>query len=250
MELRVEELAAQSGVGVDTIRFYQSRGLLPAPERIGRIAVYDDTHLERLRRIKELKQQGFKLAQIERVLEQSPGEEPELLAALIETKVGGRTWSRTELAAEAGVPELLIRAAESAGLLECMEIDGEERFGDADIEMARAGKAVLDLGFPLHAILQQSIAHARHIDATCDAAIELFDAHIRKSGATADDDRAITEVFQQLLPQVTRLVALHFQRTLVGRALRRLESKHEGDAFRAAVAATAAQTLEIDVTWR
>jgi DNA-binding transcriptional MerR regulator len=250
MELRVEELAAQSGVRVDTVRFYQSKGLLPAPERVGRIEVYDDTHLERLRRIKELQQQGFTLAQIERVLERSAGDAPELLAALIEKKVGGRTWSRSELAAEAGVPEVLIRAAESAGLLEPMLVDGEERFGDSDVEMARAGKAILDLGFPLHVILEESIAHARHIDATCDTAIELFDAHIRKSGPTASDDRAITEVFQQLLPQVTRLVALHFQRTLVGRALRRLESKHESDAFRAAVAATAAQTLEVDVTWR
>jgi hypothetical protein len=33
---RVEELAAATGVGVDTIRFYQGRGLLDAPERRGR----------------------------------------------------------------------------------------------------------------------------------------------------------------------------------------------------------------------
>ena len=39
MEYRVEELAATAGVRVDTVRFYQSRGLLPAPVRVGRIAV-------------------------------------------------------------------------------------------------------------------------------------------------------------------------------------------------------------------
>ena len=56
MEFRVEELAARSGVRVDTLRFYQARGLLPAPERVGRVAVYGDEHLARVRRIKELQQ--------------------------------------------------------------------------------------------------------------------------------------------------------------------------------------------------
>jgi len=250
MQYRIEDLATHSGVRVDTLRFYQARGLLPAPKRVGRVAIYGDDHLARVRRIKELQQQGFTLAQIRKVLERLAGQAPELLAALVEEKVGARALSREELAAEAGVPDRLIRAAESAGLIEPVDVDGEERFGEADLEMARAGKAILDLGFPLHAILQQSIAHARHIEETCDAGIELFDTHVRKSGSTANDDGAITEVFQQLLPQVTRLVALHFQRTLVNRALHRLETKEEREAFRAAMAATEAKSLEVDVAWR
>jgi len=250
MEYRVEELAAHSGVRVDTLRFYQARGLLQAPRRVGRVAVYGDGHLARLRRIKELQHQGFSLAQIEQVLERSAGEAPELLAALVETSVGARTLTREQLAAEAGVPEVLIRAAEAAGLMAPMQADGEDRFSEADLEMARAGKIIIDLGFPLHAILEQSITHARSVEQTCDAAIDLFDAHIRKSGPAANDDRAITEIFQRLLPQVTRLVALHFQRTLVNRAVERLDSKEERDALRAAVAATATQQLEVDVAWR
>jgi len=250
MEYRVEELAAHSGVRVDTLRFYQGRGLLPAPKRVGRIAVYGDDHLARVRRIKELQQQGFTLAQIQQVIEQPAGRAPELLAALVEESVGARTLSRQEFAAESGVPELLIRAAESAGLMAPVTVDGEERFGEADLEMARAGKAILDLGFPLHAILQPAIAHARYVEETCDNAIELFDAYVRKSGPAANDDGAITAVFQDLLPQVTRLVALHFQHSLVSRALRRLKTKEEREAFRAAIAATEAQSLEVDVTWR
>ena len=49
MEYRVEELAKASGLPVDTIRFYQGKGLLPAPRRLGRLAVYGDAHLERLK---------------------------------------------------------------------------------------------------------------------------------------------------------------------------------------------------------
>jgi len=94
MEYRVEQLAAAAQIPVDTLRFYQARGLLPAPRREGRIAVYEDLHLERLTRIRTLQQQGFSLSQIQRVLEQPAGgsEEP-LLTALLEESVGERTLS-------------------------------------------------------------------------------------------------------------------------------------------------------------
>ncbi|MFQ5415721.1 MAG: MerR family transcriptional regulator [Myxococcota bacterium] len=164
MEYRVEELSARSGVRVDTLRFYQARGLLPAPTRVGRLALYGEDHLTRLRRIRELQQQGFSLAQIQQVLDKAGSEAPELLAALVEQRVGTRELSREELAAEAGVPEVLIRAAESAGLMAPLDVGGEPRFSESDLEMARAGKTILGLGFPLHVILERSIAHARHIE--------------------------------------------------------------------------------------
>ena len=84
MEYRVEALAAAAGIAVDTLRFYQTRGLLPKPGRRGRVAIYGPGHLQRLRRIRSLVEQGFSLAQIGRVLEgdeQGPAAEP-LLAAL------------------------------------------------------------------------------------------------------------------------------------------------------------------------
>ena len=69
MELRVAELADAAGVGVDTVRFYQSRSLIPAPTRRGRFAIYSEEHLERIRRIRELLDGGFSLAQIHRLLD-------------------------------------------------------------------------------------------------------------------------------------------------------------------------------------
>ncbi|HLW16141.1 MAG TPA: MerR family transcriptional regulator, partial [Actinomycetota bacterium] len=44
---RVEQLAAACDVSVDTIRYYQSKGLLPPPKREGRVAIYDREHLQR-----------------------------------------------------------------------------------------------------------------------------------------------------------------------------------------------------------
>ena len=60
-EWRVEELATEADVSVDTIRFYQKRQLLPPPRRAGRIAWYGGDHVERLQRIKDLQRQGFSL---------------------------------------------------------------------------------------------------------------------------------------------------------------------------------------------
>lgn len=251
MEYRVEELAAAAGIRVDTIRFYQGRGLLAPPRREGRVAVYDDDHLARLRRIRDLQHRGFTLAQIRKVLaEPDPSEAAPLLAALARERVGGRTLTRAELAAEAGVPEVLLRAAENAGLVEPLVVNGEERFGEADLEMARAGLALLEAGFPLQTLLGHAVSHAGHVQELCDAAIDLFDDHVRKSGPAADDTEAITAVFRALLPQVTRLVAVHFQRTLVNRALNRLRGRGERDALEAALAATDQARLEVEVAWR
>jgi DNA-binding transcriptional MerR regulator len=251
MEYRVEELAGAAGIGVDTLRFYQSRGLLPAPHRRGRTAIYEDTHLDRLQEIRALQRQGFSLAQIQRLSDRPDSTAAEnsdaLLSALRAERAGARTLSRTELAAESGVPEALIRSAESAGLIQPLRVAGEERFSESDLELARAGLRILGAGLPLDELLAQALKHARNVRDVCDAAIELFDRHVRKNGPAAEDPEAISRIFRELLPQVTRVVALHFQRTLVQRALERAEA---GDPLVSALAATETERLQVDVSWR
>jgi DNA-binding transcriptional MerR regulator len=68
MEMRVEQLSARADVTVDTIRYYQSKGLLDPPRREGRVAWYGDRHLERLSRIRSLQGRGFTLATIVRLV--------------------------------------------------------------------------------------------------------------------------------------------------------------------------------------
>jgi DNA-binding transcriptional MerR regulator len=234
---------------VDTIRFYQFRGLLPRPRREGRIAFYDDAHLKRLRRIRELVEQGFTLAQIKRLVEgESDAEDRPLLEALVEEHVGERTFSRSQLAAEAGIPEELIGAAEASGLVQPLQVEGEERFSAADRDMARSALRILNAGFPLDELLVLAGQHARSVQEVAERAIDLFDDHVRKPSAARGDTREVTETFRDLLPQLTRLVALHFQRTLVSRALQRLAGRGEDGDLRAALAATESSNLEI--TWR
>ena len=64
----MDELAARTGMTVRTVRFYASEGLLPPPQRRGRIAYYDNRHRMRLDLIRTLQEHGYTLAAIERVL--------------------------------------------------------------------------------------------------------------------------------------------------------------------------------------
>lgn len=252
MEHRIEELSARSGVRVDTIRFYQGRGLLPPPRREGRIALYGEVHLERLRRIRTLLADGLSLHLIRRVLEaeaHAARDREPLLAALVAEQVGARTLTRAELAAEAGIPEALIGAAQAAGLVQPLRVGDEERFSQADLDMARAGLALLGAGVPLDELIALAVRHAHATRELAETAIALFDRHVRRGG---DGERAdvetVTARFRELLPQATKLVALFFQRTLVSRALERLEGAGEDDALRAAIAAT--ESARLEVRWK
>jgi len=56
---RIDELARVSGVTTRNIRAYQERGLLPPPRRVGRVALFDDTHLARLKIISSMLERGY-----------------------------------------------------------------------------------------------------------------------------------------------------------------------------------------------
>src|ERR1700733_6164887 len=120
MEMRVEQLSGQTGVPVDTIRYYQSKGLLDPPRRQGRVAWYDDGHLERLARIRSLQQRGFTLATIARLLSGELDAADEALVG--ELSGASRTLGGLESGADrapaernGGHPEGSIRAAEVDG---------------------------------------------------------------------------------------------------------------------------------------
>src|ERR1700744_6123877 len=73
-ELTVDELAARTGLTVRTVRFYAAEGLLPPPERRGRVAYYDSRHRMRLDLVRTLQEHGYTLAAIERVLARIPSD--------------------------------------------------------------------------------------------------------------------------------------------------------------------------------
>lgn len=66
--LTIAGLASAAEVGVETVRYYQRRGILETPERGdgagGAIRRYDESHVRRLRFIRAAQAAGFTLEQI------------------------------------------------------------------------------------------------------------------------------------------------------------------------------------------
>jgi DNA-binding transcriptional MerR regulator len=63
-EYRIDELAQLTGTSVRNIRYYQDNRMLPPPRRVGRVGLYDDAHLARLRLITRLLDRGYTAANI------------------------------------------------------------------------------------------------------------------------------------------------------------------------------------------
>ncbi len=69
MMLTIGKLAAAGGVGVETIRFYQRKGLLDQPTRDGGIRRYGTDDVRRLQFIRQAQAAGFTLAEIKELLD-------------------------------------------------------------------------------------------------------------------------------------------------------------------------------------
>jgi DNA-binding transcriptional MerR regulator len=255
--MRVEQLSHQSGVSVDTIRYYQSKGLLDPPRREGRVAWYDGSHLDRLARVRVLQQHGFSLATIARVVNGDLDAADEALlveltgAASPPTGRSGAVPSRAdeqpvsftldELASRTGVPLALLKAVEAEGLLIPRWIGGHERYTEEDVDACRAGLVLLEHGIPLSVLLEEACNHREATDSLARVAVELFSDYVRAplregaDGSGAGDVTGLVEAYSALLPAVTTLVGYHFTRTLLKAALEHVERTGD-DAERRAVA--------------
>src|SRR6476619_6676074 len=67
--MRVGEVAERAGVNVETLRYYERRGLLPEPDRgPSGHRRYDEETVRFLRAVKEAQAVGFTLGEIEELL--------------------------------------------------------------------------------------------------------------------------------------------------------------------------------------
>jgi DNA-binding transcriptional MerR regulator len=65
----IDEVARLGGSTVRNVRAYQERGILPPPIRHGRVGLYNDDHLARLRVINDLLSRGYSIANISELLQ-------------------------------------------------------------------------------------------------------------------------------------------------------------------------------------
>lgn len=157
-EYRIDELARQAGTTVRNVRVYQDRGLLAPPRRDGRVGIYDDAHLGRLRLIGQLLKRGYTFANIGELLAtwERGGDLTDIFD--LESAVGD-PWSdeiaeyitADELHALFGdeVTELTLARALKLGLIEA---DGD-RYRVPSPRLLQAGVELVAIGMPLADVL-------------------------------------------------------------------------------------------------
>jgi len=230
MEYRIEQLARSAGVAVDTIRFYQGKGLLESPRREGRVTWYAESHLDRLRRIKELQQQGFTLTVIQRFLTGELEPSDEALVAAVTRPPAPQTLTLAELAERSGVAEPLLASLQQAGLLVPVEGGEEPLYPADDLDAIAAGMKLIAAGVPLGALLELGKDYSAAVDRTARKAVDLFDRHVREriqaeGGATEAAERRLLATFNELLEASSTLVRHHFERTVLRAAREHIEKR-------------------------
>ena len=85
--LTIARLAAAAGVGVETVRFYQRKGLIETPARNGGIRRYGASDLRRLRFIRQAQSAGFTLEEIRELLDLDSSEDRPRVRALAKARI-------------------------------------------------------------------------------------------------------------------------------------------------------------------
>src|SRR6476659_4044667 len=99
--MRIGEVAERAGVNVETLRYYERRGLLPEPARGPRgHRRYDEEAVRFVRAVKEAQGLGFTLTEIEEYLRlaRRSGAAPDALRVRLATKIASLHRVRDDLA--------------------------------------------------------------------------------------------------------------------------------------------------------
>lgn len=87
-EMTIGQVAEAAGVGVETIRFYHQRKLLPLPAtKRGAFRVYQEEHAARIRFIKRAQELGFTLKEVQDLLRLNDGTGHRQARALAQAKL-------------------------------------------------------------------------------------------------------------------------------------------------------------------
>ena len=226
---RIDDLAREGGSTVRNVRAYQDRGLLPPPHRAGRVALYDDSHLARLRIIGSLLDRGFSLGNI--------GE-------LIDSWHGGRdlgdllglgqqiTGPYSDEVADRGTPQEIFEryglpvddpdAAVQALEFGLVEIDGDQLRVPSP-RLLRAGLELHRAGVPFGELFAELRRLRSDVDAIAERFVRLivanvFEPHIVDGLPAPEKAAELSEALGRIRPLATTVVNVELARALQARS--------------------------------
>jgi DNA-binding transcriptional MerR regulator len=234
-EYRVDELAQAAQTTVRNVRAYQDQGLLPPPQRRGRVGIYSGEHLARLQLIGQLLERGYSIASIRELFEAwAQGRD---LAQVLGLEQAIQGPNQPEQAARLEFAELqalfgdnlddqVLERAQALGLLEFagdhLRIPSPKLFA-AGVELYRAG-------IPLPALLDELAAIRGHVQQVSTGIVQmiakqLVNPLLHSSLPHADDLERLSAQLLQLRPLVEQVVTAELARGLPEAANRELSER-------------------------
>lgn len=230
--LTIDELSAKAGTTVRTTRYYASLGLIPPPERRGRVAYYGDVHLARLEMVRALQDHGFTLQAIERYVTSLPPEATTEELALQRAMLTSWTTqpperlTRRQLDKRAG---RVLSDDQVAVLLELQAVvlddDGTHFLVHPGLPLALE---MFDLDLPVESMVQATAAIDRHMRSLADELTEILRTQVvrpfRAEQHTPEEAARMERTVSSLRRVTLEAVVVGFQRAaneVIQRSLRR-----------------------------
>lgn len=211
-EYRIDDLARLAGTTTRNIRVYRDRGLLPPPLRVGRIALFNDTHLTRLRLITSMLDRGYNIAHVREML--SAWEEGKNLGDVLglETAIVG-TWTteKPETVSLADAQRLVddADAFERLVALQVIRIDGTQATITRP-KLIEAFNEIRGYGVKLDKLIDLHEQIVPEIDKISDMLVRAGAEHVLdriKPGEPLPADAEIAELITMLVRFRTQAVA-------------------------------------------
>ncbi|WP_238338862.1 MerR family transcriptional regulator [Pseudomonas berkeleyensis] len=234
-EYTVDELAQAAQTTVRNVRAYQDRGLLPPPERRGRVGIYGGEHMARLRLIGQLLERGYSIVSIRELFEawaqgrdlahvlgleqaiRGPGE-PE--------QPGRLEFAELQAIFGSDLDDAVIDRAQALGLLQFagdhLSVPSPRLFA-AGVELYRAG-------IPLPALFDELESIRRHVEQVSTGIVQMIVGHLvnpllQSSLPRADQLEGLSAQLLQLRPLVEQVVEAELARGLPVAANRELSER-------------------------
>lgn len=208
---RIDDLAHEAGITVDTIRYYAREGLLPAPTPAGRHRLYGDRHLDRLRRIKELQERRFSLAAIRAIVDTNrPGIDGIFDGA-------GRTYSLADLIERSGLAPELAEQLREVDLLPDPAEFGRDSYDDTDLHLLDAIVELQKIGMPPEVLVELGAIYVRNFGVLQREVIDMLAGRTRpdwKPEMITTVQTKLSANAGQLIPAIDRVLNYVHQRTL------------------------------------
>ncbi|MBO0677860.1 MerR family transcriptional regulator [Mycolicibacterium sp. S2-37] len=213
-EYRIDDLARLAGTTTRNIRVYRDRGLLHPPLRVGRIALFNDTHLTRLRLITSMLDRGYNISHVHEML--SAWEQGKDLGDVLglESAIAG-TWAaeKPESVPLADVQRLIDDPAAFDRMVELNLIRVESEGDTATVmrpKLLEAFREIREYGVTADKLIDIHVAVLPLVDQISEILVQAGAEHVQdviKPGTSLPDDTQVAELITMLVRFRTQAVA-------------------------------------------